>query len=53
MTQTDLAKIADVSVMTIVRAERGERCTFGVIKKFADALNVEPAALIGQEAADA
>ena len=42
MTQTELAEKAGTCVLTVSRAERGERVSFRVVKAFASALGCEP-----------
>lgn len=45
MTQRELAKAAGVNEITIVRAEKGKRCSFGVVRRLATVLGLEPSAL--------
>lgn len=52
MTQADLAKLAGVSESTVIRTERGERCSFGTAKKISLALEVDPAILSGVRGAE-
>lgn len=47
LTQAALAKAAKVSVVTIVRAEQGHPVQLSTIRAIAEALGVEPAALLG------
>lgn len=52
MTQIELAAAAGISEMTVVRAERGESCTFTVVKKMARALEVDPTQLTEEARCD-
>jgi DNA-binding XRE family transcriptional regulator len=50
MSQQDLAEKAGVSRATIVKAEQGRRVArFVTARKLAEALRVEPSALIGED----
>jgi transcriptional regulator with XRE-family HTH domain len=42
MTQGELAKMAEVTRGTVIRAEKGEIVGFANVRAFAKALNVEP-----------
>lgn len=53
LTQRELAEAAGVNEITIVRAEKGRRCSFSVVRKLAKALGLDPSALTSIEEAQA
>ena len=48
MSQRDLAARAGVSPTTVIRAEKGEPMRYLTVRKLAEALGVEPSALVSE-----
>ena len=49
LSQERLARAAGVSEVTIIQIEKGKPARLSTIRKLADALNVDPVELLGEE----